>query len=461
MTRFFKLFLLIFVSSVILLACHKDEDFTFDPSAKLSFSTDSLLFDTVFTSLGSTVRRVKVFNYNKNAVNIEEVKIAGGTTSPFIMNVNGKQVLEAKNIKINGMDSINILVKVNIDPTIASQTFIVEDAILLSFNGNIDKIPLLAYGQNANFINNGSVTTNTTWDSPLPYLIYNAVTIAENITLTIAPGTRILFHNGANMNIKGTLNANGTVQDSILFASDRTERIYQEEPGQWNGLHFYPKSKNSIINHATIKNGITGITVDSLSTNANPKLILANSTVKNMQVVGFIGYHTDLAAFNNLFYNCGQYLIYAVGGGNYNLLQNTFGAYNFNFARRTPAIFLSDYISETASSPLTATLTNNIIWGSLDDELVIEKKSNQISVIDVNYNLIKSKTAVVGNNNILNVDPLFINPRQGNFKLAATSSARNKGLNLNLNPYFNAYLSKDILGKERIFPSEIGCYEDN
>lgn len=442
-------------------ACNKDEDITFDPYAKLNFSTDSVLFDTVFTSIGSTVRRFKVFNYNKKAINLDEIKIGGGAGSPFVMNVNGKQMVEGKNIKINGGDSINVLVRVNINPTLQNQPFIVEDSILMFFNNKKEKIPLVAYGQNAIFINNAAIGTNTTWDSKLPYIIYNAVTVEENTTLNIAAGTRILFHTGATMHVKGTLNASGNRQDTILFASDRTERIYEEEPGQWNGIHLYGSSKNSIINFATIKNGIAGITADSLSPNSNPKLILANTVVKNMQVVGFLGYHTSLAAFNNLFYNCGQYLVYGIGGGNYQLVQNTFAAYNFNFARRTPAIFLSDYINSSQFSSLQATLTNNIIWGSLEDELTIEKKSNLTSNIEVNNNLIKAKQVISGNNNSFNADPLFINPRLGNYQLGENSPASNKGLNLTSNPFYNSYLNKDLLAKERLFPSELGCYEKN
>jgi len=456
---------LLFILALLTLsfaACNKDEDITFDPNARINFSTDSVLFDTVFTSIGSTVRRFKIFNYNEKAINLDEIKIGGGANSPFLINVNGKQMVEGKNVKINGKDSINVLVKVNINPTAQNQPFIVQDSILMFFNGKREKIPLVAYGQNAVFINNVSINNNTTWDGKLPYIIYNSVTVEENAILNISPGVRVLFHSGSTMNIKGTLNAVGTRQDTILFASDRTERIYEEEPGQWNGIHFYGSSKNSIINQATIKNGIAGITVDSLSSNSNPKLILANTVIKNMQVVGFLGYHTDLVAYNNLFYNCGQYLIYGIGGGNYDLAQNTFGAYNYNFARRTSAVHLSDFISNTEFAALNATLTNNIIWGSLEDELTIEKKSNAVSVIDVKNNLIKTtQTDFIGNGNITNIDPLFINPRQGNFKIGDDSPAKNKGLSLVSHPYFSSYLSKDILEKERLFPSELGCYEKN
>lgn len=454
--------LLLTIITLSFAACNKDEDITFDPNAKLNFSTDSVLFDTVFTSVGSTVRRFKVFNYNDKAINIDEIKVGGGTNSPFLINVNGKQMVDGKNLKINGKDSINILVRVNINPTAENQPFFVQDSIMLFFNGKKEKIPLVAYGQNAIFLKNATIKTNTLWDNKLPYIISNSLTVEENVTLTLAAGTRVLFHSGSTMNVKGTLTAVGTKKDTILFASDRTERIYEEEPGQWNGIHFYGSSKNSVINHATIKNGIAGITVDSLSSNANPKLILANTVVKNMQVVGFLGYHTDLAAYNNLFYNCGQYLIYGIGGGNYDLAQNTFGAYNFSFARRTPAVFLSDFISATEFAPLKSILTNNVIWGSLEDEFTIEKKSNAVSVNEIKNNLIKTtQTAFSGNGNLINTDPLFINPRQGNFMLGENSPVKNKGLSLTSHPNFSLYLSKDILQKERLFPSELGCYENN
>ncbi len=457
-----KLFKLLFILPLIILSissCNKDEELTFNPDAKLNFSTDSVLFDTVFTSIGSTVRRFKIFNNNEKAINIERLKIAGGANSSFSMNVGGKPIIDGYNVKINGKDSVNVLVRVNINPDSNNQAFIIEDSILLDFNGRKEKIALVAYGQNANFLKNEQISTNTTWDSKLPYIIYNEVTVNEDINLTIAPGTRVLFHNGATMNVKGTLIAEGTKKDTILFASDRTERIYEEEPGQWNGLHFFESSKNNIINHATIKNGIAGITLDSLSLTSNPKLILANSVVKNMQVVGVLAYHSNLAAFNNLFYNCGQYLIYGIGGGNFDLIQNTFAAYNFNFARRTPALFFSDYISATSYNHLNVNMVNSIVWGNLEDELSVEKKSNLNPTLSITTNILKTGQAAYSqNNNQLNADPLFINPRQGNYQLKENSPALAKGENLNSN-VFSTYLNKDIKGVERLFPSSLGCYE--
>ncbi|MBB2145885.1 hypothetical protein GM921_10335 [Pedobacter sp. LMG 31464] len=458
-----KLLFLGIVLSFFFAACNKDEDITLDLDAKVNFSTDSILFDTVFTSIGSSTRRLKVYNPNAKAININNIKLSGGNASSFSLNINGLATPETNDLRVNGNDSINVFIKVNINPTNQSLPFIVQDSILFYFNGKKQSIPLVAYGQNANFINSSTIQTNTTWDSKLPYLIYKSVTVAKGANLTMAPGTKILFHGNSTMSIKGTLTANGTKADSILFASDRLEKLYADETGQWNGLHFYPESKDSKINYAIIKNGVAGITVDSLSENNNPKLLLTNSIIKNMEVVGFLGYQTELTAFNNLFFNCGQYLLYGVGGGVYNLKQNTFAGYNINFARKTAAVYLSDYISNTQSANLTAELYNNIIWGSLADEFVIDKKDAKTTLLaTVKNNLLKvSTTTYTTNGNILNMDPSFIKPEMGNFKLSKVSSANNKGFNLSSDAYFNSYLHKDLNNKSRIFPSELGCYENN
>ncbi|WP_082435175.1 right-handed parallel beta-helix repeat-containing protein [Pedobacter sp. Hv1] len=443
-------------------ACNKDEDITADMNAKISFSTDSILFDTVFTSIGSTSRRLKIYNRNPKAINISHIKLSGGSTSPFSLNINGQAVTEADLIKLNGNDSINVFVKVSINPTTQNLPFIVQDSILLYYNGNKQSIPLVAYGQNAIFVNGVSIKENTVWDSKLPYLIYKSVSIEENASLTIEPGTKVLFHSNATMSVKGTLIANGTKKDSVLFASDRLEKMYADEPGQWNGIHLYPQSKNSILNYAIIKNGVAGLTVDSLSRNNKPKLLLTNTKIKNMEVVGFLGYQTELTAFNNLFTNCGQYLLYAVGGGKYNLKQNTFAALNTNYPRKTAAVYISDFVSNSQYDNLNIDFQNNIVWGNLLDEFQIDKKAPQTTLLSiVKNNLLKSSQgSLLGNGNMLNVDPLFINPLTGNFNLNKASPALKKGIDLSNDIYFGSYLTKDLNNKTRIFPYDIGCYEN-
>ncbi|MGB4773884.1 MAG: hypothetical protein WBP45_01815 [Daejeonella sp.] len=458
-----RFILTIFAISLFFSACQKQDDFTTDTSAKLSFSTDSILFDTVFTSIGSTTRRLKVFNPNKKAVKISQIKLAGGNTSPYQININGLPVNQANAVELAGNDSLYIFIKVNINPNNDALPFIVADSLLFETNGNQQKVQLAAYGQNANFLNGENINQNTTWHKPLPYVIYNSVFVNQNVQLTIAAGSKIYFHKGSKLIVAGSLSAEGSVKDSVIFSGDRFEPIYLDEPGQWGGLHFLSTSFNNQLNHAIIKNALIGIRVDGLSINNNPKLLLTNSTIKNIEVSGLAMFNTDVKAFNNLIFNCGQYLVYGVLGGVYDFKQNTFSALNLNFTRQTPAVYFTDFYTSNNSNQtalLEATLANNIIWGSLDEELVFEKKGIAEPDITLMNNLLKTKTpAFSANGNLINTDPLFINAIDEKYQLSTGSPAINKGTDLSSDAWFNPYLSTDRSGKARTFPSDLGCYE--
>ena len=64
------------------------------------------------------------------------------------------------------------------------------------------------------------ITSDTTWTTAgSPYVISGIVTVEENVTLTIDPGVVIKFDGFDNLLIEGTLIAEGTSADSILFTS--------------------------------------------------------------------------------------------------------------------------------------------------------------------------------------------------------------------------------------------------
>jgi hypothetical protein len=120
---------------VILQGCRKDI-FTTDKSAKLNFSADTILFDTVFTGIGSATRRLKVFNPQKKAVRISEIKLEGLSTSAYQININGQKMNLAKDVELSGMDSLTVFIKVNIDPNSTALPFIVSDSLSFLTNGN-------------------------------------------------------------------------------------------------------------------------------------------------------------------------------------------------------------------------------------------------------------------------------------------------------------------------------------
>jgi len=86
---------LIFFSS-----CRKDM-ISSDPSFKLGFSTDSVIFDTVFTSIGSVTKQLMVYNKNKDKISISSVSLVSGSQSPYRINVDGTPGLTVENIEID------------------------------------------------------------------------------------------------------------------------------------------------------------------------------------------------------------------------------------------------------------------------------------------------------------------------------------------------------------------------
>ena len=111
--RYFLLFLL---TGLTLLSCRKEEKITTDPSAKLEFSGDTVLFDTVFTTVGSTVASLLVYNPNDKKIVISSIQLAGGSASQFRLNIDGVPGASASNVEISGHDSLYIFVEVTVDP---------------------------------------------------------------------------------------------------------------------------------------------------------------------------------------------------------------------------------------------------------------------------------------------------------------------------------------------------------
>src|SRR5688572_9878881 len=117
-------------------SCRKKETFLDDPSAKLSFSTDSVLFDTVFTTIGSATRNFRLINNNNQRIRISSLALEGGASSPFFLNVDGEKGKVFRDLEIAAHDSMYVFVQVMIDPTGANAEVIINDKVICTTNGN-------------------------------------------------------------------------------------------------------------------------------------------------------------------------------------------------------------------------------------------------------------------------------------------------------------------------------------
>ena len=323
---FLKYVFFCFLLFAIIFSCKK-ESFITSPQAKLSTSTDTLKYDTVFTSAGSITQSFKIFNNNNQKLRLSQVKLSGGPSSAFKINVDGTSANEVDNVEINANDSIYVFVQVNINPNANDLPFLIQDSILISYNGNKKFVQLQAYGQNAIFLNSVELTGNATWNKTLPYVILGGFLIDSSATLTIEEGTRIYLHANAPFLVNGTLVVNGTKQDSVVFSGDRLDPDYKDLPAGWPGIFFSSSSKDNYLKHAVIKNAYQGIIAQDLSTNGNPKITMSQCIVDNIYDAGVLGINTNIYADNCLISNCGSNILLELGG-DYRFINCTVASYN-------------------------------------------------------------------------------------------------------------------------------------
>ncbi len=158
-----------------IVACQKEEYRS--GSINLQFSVrDTICFDTIFTTIGSATRRMKVYNRYDEPVKINSIRLAKGNLG-FRMNVDGEPTKNARNVKIAAKDSIYIFVEVTVDP-LKDNPMLVQDSIVFEANGSIQDVDLIAFGRDVHLINNKTLET-TTWGNDKPYLIYNTAKVKQ------------------------------------------------------------------------------------------------------------------------------------------------------------------------------------------------------------------------------------------------------------------------------------------
>jgi hypothetical protein len=379
------------VIKVVLLFCTVlfyscgDEIFTTNPDKKLAFSTDTLTFDTIFTTFGSTTEKFIIYNKNNQSLRIQRISLAKGSSSKFRLNVDGdlNNKNEFSNIEIGAKDSMYIFVETTIDPGNETSPVLIADSVVFEFNGNTQHVMLEAFGQNMYLLKDQHITSHTRFKNDKPYLIYGNLTVDTAKTLTLPAGCKLYFHNNSNLIVYGNLRSEGTFQQPVYLRGDRMDDVkflkpvpYNYVAGQWGGVYLMWKFGKHILKNTHISSAYVGLYSPNSNWDILPQIELENCRIHNFVYYGIVAQNTNLTVVNSEISNTGSYSIY-LSGGKHIFHQSTIAnyyAYNsFEPSSRdkSPAVLIMG-LQRTA--PMETEFINCIVSGTIDNELAIASR---------------------------------------------------------------------------------------
>lgn len=449
-------------------ACRKHN---LDQNKRLYFSTTSITFDTVFTTLGSTTRYFTVHNPSDKDINVD-VYLAGGNSSYFSLNVNGVAGNQQSNVLIPAKDSIFVFAKVTINPANQNQAFLVCDSILFKNQQIDEKVRLTAFGQDAHFIVADASSglkviahehENITWHNDKPYVVVGGWAVVDSMgTLNIDPGTRIYFHKGSGLLVwrYGNIHVNGTREQPVIFRGDRLEPQYETDYNQWDRIWILEGNQENTIDHAIITNSYVGLQIEpwggfndiTVTLNRN---VITNTIIKNTYNSGILSRYSNIEATNCVIGNNGSCSL-QLEAGEYDFKHVTVGNYfSTTPARQNPALYLSNS-TDLYKIPMEtqASFVNCIIYGNLSsgEEIMIGENTQASFNYSFENCLIRSSLNNSHFTDCHSGSPEFVSPSGNDYHLGVLSYAINRGKS-------NIGVNYDLDGNPRVTIPDIGAYE--
>lgn len=470
---------LAFACGFFLCACSDDDSFSTSSSGLLTFSTDTVRLDTVFTTVPSSTRSFWVYNKSGDGLRCLSVRLANGNQTGFRVNVDGEYLspeagYQVQNVEIRKNDSVRIFVELTSPVNATDGPQLTEDDLVFHLESGVEqKVNLNAYTWNATLLRDVVINSDSTIDGrDKPVVIYGCLKVDSIATLRIAPGTTLFFHSDAGIDVYGKLIAEGTADENITFRGDRTDKMFDYLPydlvsGQWRGIRLHGSSYGNRVSYADIHGTFDGIVCDSSDVSKH-KLLLRNSIVHNCQGDGLRTYSSMVKVENSQLTNASGNCV-AVYGGNVSMVHCTLAQfYPFSSSRGVALMFTN--IDGDKIFPLERMdCINSIVTGYGEDMLYsikadkatafnyhfisslvrISERGSDENFIDVKFENVEDTLSISGDGNFKLID---IDHQRYDFHLDAKSpaiGAANKDYSL----------PEDRDGTPRDDTPDIGCYE--
>ncbi len=360
-------------------SCGEMESWTTNPDVRLSFSRDTLAFDTVITGAGSATQTFVVHNAKEDGVRITQVRLAKGAESPFRVNVDGQYLYNGvgQDFEVRGKDSIYVRAFVKMPVTDSYDIEAQEDELQFTLeSGVVQRVVLTSSGLNVTVMRAKIVDNDTILTTERPYQVFDSLVVNPGCTLTLPAGCTLMLHDGADIIVYGTLRVEGTLEKPVILRGDRTDRMfpylpYDNTPNRWGGVHIKGESRGNSFVQLDLHSSDYGITVDStdMASLSEPVLILENSVLHNIGGPGLTLRNTWAAVIGTQLSNTLGDVV-SVTGGDVQFVHCTLAQFYPFSANRANALWLSNKDGENELPLYRAHFLNCVITGYAEDVMM-------------------------------------------------------------------------------------------
>ena len=358
---FFHFFIFSFF---LLAACSDYESFSDNPNFRLTFSEDTIAFDTLVSTIPSSTKTLYAFNNNNNGMRVRTIQLEGGATSHFRVNVDGRYLADGIWHDFEVLRHDSLVIRIEMTPPEAGGTeplYFKENLHFLLENGAQQTVVLTGGSIDAYITKGLIIDASTTLLTDKPYVIYDSLVVKPEAELTLGEGTKLMFHDKAALHVYGKLTVQGSLEKPVILRGDRMDHMfdylpYDNTPSRWEGIVIHRGSFGNKLLYCDLHSSRFGIICEDTEQlkpdETNPSVtldccILHNiggdglqfnncvSSVTNTQISNTLGHTVNINGGSHHFVYCtlaqfypftgdigdGLHLVSSEGGDEYGMLR--------------------------------------------------------------------------------------------------------------------------------------------
>ena len=363
----------------LLTACSDNDSFTTSRYDLLTFSTDTVKMDTVFTNVGSRTYSLWVYNHSGDGIRISTVRLRNGNQTGFRVNVDGSYLDNtlgsvATDFEVRKGDSICVFVELTAKENRQPQAQLVEDDLVFSLeSGAEQRVILRSFAWDAIKLTDLAVHRDTLIESPKPIVIYgDGIEVDSGAVLTLRHST-LYFHDKAGITVRGSLKT-----ENVVLRGDRLDHMFDYLPydrvsGQWAGVRFASSSRGNRLENTQIRNAMTAVSLEAPAVldTLQQRLTMTRCVIHNAKGDGIVADNSyirlDHCQLSNTLGNC-----LALYGGIAEVDYCTLAQfYPFNVTARGVALVLANAHYDAVYPLMRIACTNTIVTGYADDQVMV------------------------------------------------------------------------------------------